>query len=36
MIVFVSALAFAGVMVAMWMWVGYQRRYGHAKKRRRR
>jgi hypothetical protein len=35
MIVLVSTLVFVGALVAMWAWVGYQRRYGHARKRRR-
>jgi hypothetical protein len=35
MIVLVSALMFVGVLVGMWAWVGYQRRYRHARKRRR-
>jgi len=33
MIVWVSAVVFAGVLVVMWAWVGHERRHGHAKKR---
>jgi hypothetical protein len=32
MVVWFSALAFAIVMVGMWIWVGHQRRNGHVKK----
>jgi len=33
MITWFSALLFVVALAGMWMWVGHQRRYGHAKKR---
>jgi hypothetical protein len=33
MITWVSAGVFAVTLLGMWVWVGFQRKHGHAKKR---
>jgi len=33
MITAVSTVVFAGALAGMWVWVGHQRKHGHAKRR---
>jgi len=35
MVTLVSVLVFVGFLAGMWVWVGYQRRHAHVKKRQR-